>query len=198
MQKRLDTIAEHATNVDAFQQALSHITSATAKRATQPGVEPRPSLPRRGTSGSKPAFPPVKLKPAATLQLPPILQEALRNAGASFQEDSIETLKQSLTTLRLERDGKLKDHFAATSSSTHSTLAARLEKAYGDQSAILDALYLHTPYSQVHLTNSKLDEGMKKTDRELEIAERSLLRSEADELNLSDPKVRAFIGKYGS
>jgi hypothetical protein len=198
MQKRLDTITDHAGEIDEFQQTLGHISAAASKRTITPDAEARPVLTRRGTSGSKAAFPPLKLKPTKSLELPPVLQEALRHAGVSFSQDSIEALRDSLTKLQIEKDEKLRDHFTAASTATHDTLAERLEKAYGDQSAILSALYLHAPYSQVHLTDPKLEEDLKQTDKELELADHELLRSEVNEVTLSDPKVMAFISKYGS
>ncbi|KAF2648862.1 hypothetical protein K491DRAFT_669861 [Lophiostoma macrostomum CBS 122681] len=197
MQKRLDTIANHMTDVDEFHQTLGHISSAASARTIAPVTEARPTLPRRGTSDSRAAFPPVKLKPSKSLDLPPVLQEALRHAGVFFSQDSIESLRENLTRFQMEKNEKLRDQFTAVSTSMHDTLADRLEKAYGDQSAILSALYLHAPYAQVYLTDPKLEENLKQTDKELELAEQELLKSEASELNLGDPKVMAFVAKYG-
>jgi hypothetical protein len=45
--------------------------------------------------------------------------------------------------------------------------------------------------------NPELDEQLKAMELELENKDRELLDAEGSELSLSDPKVRAFIGKYG-
>jgi hypothetical protein len=63
--------------------------------------------------------------------------------------------------------------------------------------AILSALYKHAPFQQASLTDPELDEQLKAMELELENKDRELLDAEGSELSLSDPKVRAFIAKYG-
>lgn len=139
----------------------------------------------------------VKLKPAKGLDLPVALQDALRHVGVSFNHDNIESLQDSLVQAQLERTRKLQDHFESTSTSSHEALAHRASKADADLSIISSTLYKHTPFRQVNLTNPKLDEQLKAMERELERKDRELLEAEGSELSLGDPKVRAFIAKYG-
>lgn len=139
----------------------------------------------------------VKLKPTKTFDLPAALQDALRHAGISFHHDSIEALQESLVQAQLERDKKLQDHFESSSISTHDRLAERSSKADGDLRVILNVLYKHTPFQQVNLTKASLDAQLKAMERELEEKDRELLEAEGNELSLSDPKVKAFIAKYG-
>ena len=139
----------------------------------------------------------VKLKPTKTLDLPAALQDALRHAGIPFNQDSIEGLQDSLIHAQLERDKKLHDHYKSASTATHDRLAERSSKADGDLSVIHDALYKHTPFQQVNLTNPRLEQQLKSVEKQLEEKDRELLDAEGNELSLSDPKVRTFVAKYG-
>ena len=198
MGKRLDTITATTTDVGEFQQALTHIGDAASKRLPNPHTA-RPTPPRRRTtSGPSLAFTPmVKLKPTKTLDLPAALQDALRHAGIPFNQESIEALQDSLIHAQLEREQKLHDHYESTSTSIHDRLAERSSKADGDLRIIHDALYKHTSFQQVSLTNPLLEKQLKSMEKELEQKDHQLLEAEGNELSLSDPKVRAFIAKYG-
>ncbi|KAF1976345.1 hypothetical protein BU23DRAFT_528810 [Bimuria novae-zelandiae CBS 107.79] len=198
MAKRLDTVTEYTQNVDEFQQALAQINQAAAKRVPKPELAaPRPPH-RRTASGRNSIFSPaLKLKPSQALDLPPALQDALRHANVSFNQDSIEALQESLTTIQLERTKKLQDHYDSASISTQGILAERLSKADSELRSILGPLYKQTPFRQVNLTDAKLEKELKKIDRELEEANEQLLSAEAQEMSLDDPKVRAFVAKYG-
>lgn len=61
----------------------------------------------------------------------------------------------------------------------------------------MDALYAHTPFQEVSLTDPKLDAQLKAIQRELDDREGELLEAEGNELSLGDARVRAFIAKYG-
>jgi hypothetical protein len=158
MAKRLDTITNSAKDVDGFQQALAHVNDAASKRLPDVHIA-RPTPPRRRTT-SEPlsAFTPmVKLNPKKTLDLPSALQDALRHAGIPFNQDSVEALRDSLIRTQLEREKKLQDHYESTSTSTHERIAERASKADSDVRVILDALYKHTSFQQVRLTNGRLE-----------------------------------------
>ncbi|KAF2714242.1 hypothetical protein K504DRAFT_368685 [Pleomassaria siparia CBS 279.74] len=198
MGKRLDTVTTHMENVDDFQQALAHVKAAASQRMPAADTEALTMPRRRTTSGPKSnLFTAIKLKPTKSLDLPPVLQDALRQAGISFNQDSVEALQDSLVRTQLEREKKLENHYVSASSSTHERLAERLDKADVDSRTILDALYSHTPFSQVHLTNPELEKQLKELEKEMEESDHKLLSAESNQLSLSDPKVRAFIGKYG-
>jgi hypothetical protein len=139
----------------------------------------------------------VKLKPSKTLDLPVALQDALRHAGIPFNQDSIEALQDSLIRAQAEREGKLREHYASTSTSTHDKLAQRSSKADADLRVIFDALFKHTPFQQVHLTDAQLDRQLRDVEAEVERNNHELLEAEGNVLSLSDPKVRAFVKKYG-
>ncbi|KAF1960700.1 hypothetical protein CC80DRAFT_523052 [Byssothecium circinans] len=198
MGKRLDTVTAYTDNVDQFQQAIAHISDATTQRIPNPNAEPITPPRRRATSGPKSAFSPaLKLKPSKSIDLPPALQDALRHANISVNHDSIESLLNTLTKTQIERSTRLREHYDSSSPSTHGTLAARSSKADGDLRSVLSSLYSHTPFQRVHLTNPKLDEELKRMERELEKANDELLSAETNELSLDDAKVRRFIAKYG-
>lgn len=198
MGKRLDTITNHTKNVDEFQQAVAHISSAASQRMPDPNAEATTPARKRATSGPKSAFSPgVKLKPSKALDLPPALSEALRHANISVNHENLDALVASLHEVQLEREKKLQEHYDSSSSATHGTLAERLSKADGDLRSILGTLYSHTPFQQVNLSDPKLENELKHVERELEDANDQLLSAEASELSLSDPKVRSFIAKYG-
>lgn len=198
MGKRLDTVTAYTRNVDEFQQALTHISEAAAKRIPDANGEPATPARKRTISTPKSAFSPaIKLKPSKSLDLPPALQEALRHASISFNQDSVDALLDSLSNIQLERNTKLQDHYSSSSSSAHENLAERFSKADGELKTILNALYSHTPFQQVQLTNPKLENRLGNMEKELEKADQQLLEAEANELSLSDAKVRSFIGKYG-
>jgi hypothetical protein len=197
MSRRLDTVTSHTDNVHEFQQALEHINSAAQQRISDLNTEALTPSRRRATSGLKGTFPPVKLKPTKPLDLPKAVQDALRYAGVSFNQNNVEALGESLVKTQLEREKKLDEHYASASSSTQETLAERLGKADGDLKPIVDALYAHTPFSTVDLVDSERETQLKEMERELQNADHELLNAEAGELSLSDPKVRAFVSKYG-
>jgi hypothetical protein len=198
MGKRLDTVAGYTRDVDEFQQALVHIEGAAKQRMPTPGEEPSATARTRAISRSNSAFSPAfKLKPSKSLDLPPAVQDALRHAHISSNHDSIEALLASLSKVQLERENRLQEHYDTSSSSVHGTLAERLSRADGDLKTILKGLYLHTPFQQVHLNNPELEDELKRLEMELDEANDQLLSAEANELSLSDPKVRAFIAKYG-
>ena len=198
MGKRLDIITSYAKHLDDFQQALTHVSNAASERMPDPNAEALTPSRKRATSGPKSnLFSAIKLKPTKSLDLPPALQDALRHAGVSFNQENVSALRDSLIRIQLEREKKLEEHFISTSSSTHERLAERFGKADVDLRTILDALYSHTPFSQIHLTNPALDEQMKALERELEDSDHKLMRAETDQLSLGDPKVKAFVSKYG-
>ncbi|KAJ4291729.1 hypothetical protein N0V90_009624 [Kalmusia sp. IMI 367209] len=197
MAKRLDTVTDYTKNVDEFQQALAQVGEAATKRMPSALTEVAKPEKKRVTSGRNSIFSPaLKLKPTQTLNLPPALQDALRHANVSFNHDSIGALQDSLVQVQLERAKKLQNHYDSASTSTRSILAERLSKADGDLGMILGPLYKHTPFQQVNLTDARLEKELKKMERELDDANEQLLSAEANELSLSDPKVRAFIAKY--
>lgn len=198
MAKRLDTVNEYTKDVDEFQQALAHISQAAANRMPSTNIDiVKPEI-RRKTSGRNSIFSPaLKLKPTKSLNLPPALQDAFRHANISCNEDSIETLHESLAKIQIERTKKVQDHYDSASKSTQAILAERLSKADADVRSILGPLYKHTPFQQVRLTDAKLESELRKMDKELDEANEQLISAEADELSLDDPKVKAFISKYG-
>lgn len=199
MGKRLDTVATSTQDCDEFQQALGHVQAAAARRMPEmdaPAAAPTPAHKRAKPSAT--AFTPVaKLRPNSALDLPVALQDALRHAGISFNHDNMESLQDSLLQAQLERGKKLQDHYESTATGTHEKLAERSSKADADLEVLLGALYKHAPFRSVSLTNAKLDVQLRKMEAELEDRDRDLLDAEGSELSLSDPKVRAFVAKYG-
>lgn len=197
MSKRLDTINSHTQNINEFQQALKHIHGAALERLPETSTEALSPSRKRAPSNTKSAFPPVKLKPTKSMSLPPALQDALRYAGVSFNTDSIEALRSSLIKTQLERETKLADHYTSAAHSTHDQIAERLDKVDADSRAILEALYAHTPFASVQLKDPGVERILRETEGKIETAEMELLGLEASELTLGDPKVRAFVEKYG-
>jgi hypothetical protein len=169
------------------------------KRA--PETHPAPSSPsklkRAHSSNAKSPFPTIKLKPTQSIALPPALQDALRHAGLSFNSDSIDALRSSLMETQLQREKKLAEHYASATRSTHDQLSERLGKADTDTNVILDALYAHTPFATVQLRDPVVERKIAETEGKIEDAEMQLLGLEASELSLGDPKVKAFVEKYG-
>jgi hypothetical protein len=197
MSKRLNVVTTGTQDNDEFQQAFAHIQAAAAKRMPETHIPAATPLLRRMTSNTSAFTPMLKLKPTKSLDLPVALQDALRHAGISFAHDSIESLQDSLTQAQLERAKKLQDHYESTATSTHDRLAMRSSKADVDMRVIVDALYKHTPFQQVSLTDPGFEEQIRGMERELEEKDRELLDAEGSELSLSDPRVRAFVAKYG-
>ncbi len=197
MVKRLDIVSAASTDADEFQQAMAHISQAATKRMPDVHAQRPTPVKRRTSSAPLSAFTPMKLKPTKTLDLPVALQDALGHVGVSFYKDSLEGLQDTLIQTQIEREKKAQEHFRATATTTHELVAERASKADGDLRLIMDALYAHTPFHQVSLTNAKLEAQLKAMDRELDQKERELLEAEGNEISLGDPKVRAFITKYG-
>lgn len=198
MSKRLDIVSASSTDADEFQQAIAHINQAATKRMPDVHAHRPTPVKRRTSSVPLSAFTPMaKLKPTASLALPAALQDALRHAGISFYQDSLEGLQDTLIQTQNERDKKTEEHFQATATTTHEQVAERSSKADRDLDVIMNALHAHTPFQQVSLTNPKLEAQLKAMDRELDQKEGELLEAEGSEISLSDPKVRRFIAKYG-
>ncbi|KAJ8110541.1 hypothetical protein OPT61_g6648 [Boeremia exigua] len=197
MVKRLDIVSAASTDADEFQQAMAHVSQAATKRMPDVHAQRPTPVKRRTSSVPLSAFTPMsKLKPPKALDLPVALQDALRHAGVSFHKDSLEGLQDTLIQTQAEREKKTQEHFRATATTTHEQIAERSSKADSDLRLIMDALYAHTPFQQVSLTNPKLEAQLKAMDRELDQKERELLEAEGSEISLGDPKVRAFIAKY--
>ncbi|ORY11314.1 hypothetical protein BCR34DRAFT_565430 [Clohesyomyces aquaticus] len=197
MSKRLDTVAEHTTNVDEFRHALNHVKQAANQRIPNPHVEVLTPRKRTSSTAKSPMSTMVKLKPSRGVDLPPALEDALRHAGVSFNHESISALREALMNTQLEREKKLADHYSTTAASTHQSVAEVFGKADVDLRLILDALYSHTPFRQIHLVDPKREERLKQIEIDLEDMDRKLLSAESNELSMSDPRVRAFISKYG-
>lgn len=197
MSKRLDTVGTYTKDLGGFQQALAHVNEAAVQRMPDSETAAVAPISRRATVGAKPAFSPVfKLKPTRTIDLPSVLQDALRHVNVSFDHDSLAGLQESLAEVQLERTSKLQHHYDSASASTQEVLAERLTKADNDLRSIMKPLYTHTPFQQVHLTNPRLEEELRKLDKELEEADEQLCAAEVNELSLSDSRVRAFVAKY--
>ncbi|KAH8729043.1 hypothetical protein GQ44DRAFT_756929 [Phaeosphaeriaceae sp. PMI808] len=199
MGKRLDTITTSTKDVNEFQQALVQVSDAASKRLPDThNVQKTTPSKRRTTSGPLSAFTPlVKLRPTKTLDLPAALQDALRHVGIPFNQDTMESLQDTLLQTQLQQEKKLQDHYESTSTSTHDRLAERTSKADKDTQAITHALYQFTSFRQVCLTNSRLEAQMESVERQVKDGQGALLEAEGNELRLSDPKVKAFIAKYG-
>lgn len=197
MGKRLNTVAASTQDCDEFRQALAHVQAAATKRMPEIHA-PAPTPAHRRMKSSTSAFTPmVKLKPNQALDLPVALQDALRHAGISFYHDNIESLQDSLMQAQLEHSKKLQDQYESTATTTHDKFAERSSKADADMNVIMSALYKHAPFQTVSLTNPKLDAQLKAMEAELEDKDRELLDAEGTQLSLDDPKVRAFVAKYG-
>lgn len=197
MGKRLDIIAGTSTEVDEFQQAFAHINMAAAKRVPDShAAVATPSL-RRMTSGTSAFTPMVKLRPTKNLDLPESLQDAFRHAGVSYNHTGIESLQDSLISAQFQRHVKLQDHYKTACISGHDSLAERLFQAEGDLKKMSSILYQHTPYQTVSLCSPEIEKQLTSMDRQLQVKDGELLEAEGNELSLSDPKVRAFIAKYG-
>jgi hypothetical protein len=197
MGKRLNTVTTSTQDSDEFQQAFVHIQAAAAKRMPETPLPAATPLLRRMTSNTSAFTPMLKLKPSKTIDLPVALQNALRYTGISFALDSIESLQDSLTQAQLERAKKLQDHYESTATSTHDRLAERSNKADADMRVIVDALHKHTPFQQISLMDLVLEEQIRSMERGLEEKEEELLDAEGSEVSLGDPRVRAFVAKYG-
>lgn len=198
MSKRLGTVSDSTKDVDDFQQALADVGEAASKRLPDSHAG-RPTTPRRRTT-SQPSLaftPMVKLKPTKALDIPVALHDALRHAGISFAQDSIEALGDSLLQARLERDQKLRDHYQSSSLAEHDKIAERSSTADSDMRVIVDALFKHRSFQHVHLANPRLEKQLQDMERDLEAKNHELLDAENNELSLGDPRVRAFIAKYG-
>jgi hypothetical protein len=126
-----------------------------------------------------------------------VLQDALRQAGVSFNHDSIETLQDSLIQIQQERDRKLLDHYETTAISIHDKLAERSSILDANIQIITEGLYMYSQFHQTNLSNPRLQDNLEKLERELEQKDQDLLEAEGSEVRLDDPRVRAFITKYG-
>ena len=198
MSKRLDIISASSKDADEFQQAITHISEAASRRMPDMHAQRPTTAKRRTSSVPLSAFTQMtKLRPTPSLDLPVALQDALRHAGIPFSHDSLEALQDTVIEAQAEREKKVKEHFHTTAMTTHEQLAERLSKADRDLRTVMDALYAHTPFQQVSLTNPKLDAQLKAMERELDNKDLELLEAEGNGLSLSDPKVRAFIAKHG-
>jgi len=198
MTKRLQIVDDRAQQANDFHLALEHIGRAATEKSQVPQTEQLESPRKRALSTAKSLFPPVTLKPSSALHIPPAVEEALRNAGISFNLSSAETLQETLAQVGLEREQKLRDHYSSASSTAQQTLADVVGKADVELLALTHALYSYTPFQTVHLANPSLEQQMDDREQELEAADQSLLTTETSELSLTDPKVKAFIGKWGS
>lgn len=197
MANRFTTLTTHTKTIDEFQQALNHMHTVASVRLPAAAAETISPVKRHAPSASKSGFPLIKLKPSKALDIPPALQDALRNAGVSFNQDSIDALRESLVQTQLEREKKLAEHYASATASTHDQLAERLGKADVDRRVILDALYAHTPFASAQLVDPKVERELRKAEQDVLDAEQELMNAETNELSLDDSRVRAFISKYG-
>lgn len=197
MGNRFNTLTAHTTTIDEFQRALNHMHTVASERIPAATTDPVSPVKRHAPSTSKSGFPLIKLKPSKALDIPVALQDALRNAGVSFNQDSIEALRESLVKTELEREKKLAEHYASATASTHDQLAERLGKADADRQVILDALFAHTPFASAQLVDPKLERKLRKAEQDVLDAEQELMNAETNELSLDDSRVRAFISKYG-
>jgi len=197
MSERLELITEGTRSSDEFQQALAHVQEAAEKRIPPvPVAAPTPSTNR--TASNPLAFTPMtKLPPSKALDLPITIQDALRYAGVSLNHSTIEDLQDCILHVQLEKEQKLRDQYDSVATCTHEKLAERLHAVDRDLEVILSVLYKHTPFAQVNLTSPQLTKQLETMELELEQKEGELLEAESNELSLSDPKVRAFIAKYG-
>ncbi|KAF2196410.1 hypothetical protein GQ43DRAFT_484974 [Delitschia confertaspora ATCC 74209] len=198
MSKRLRIVDDHAKGVNDFQLALEHISQAAAKKLEDSvsGVE---STPRARAGSKRPSLlsPLVALKPPKRIELPPAVEDALRHAGISIDQNSMEELQETLTKAQHEREKKLSEHYASDSSSAQGTLADVIGKADVDLAGVIASLYKYTPFQTVHMMDPDIEKRMEKREKELKEADRELLTAEAHQLSLGDPKVQAFVNKYG-
>ncbi|KAF2012983.1 hypothetical protein BU24DRAFT_494881 [Aaosphaeria arxii CBS 175.79] len=197
MAKRLDIVSNHAKDVHEFQHAFALVREEAAKRMPEPIAEtPKSSRKRTISRPSLDFTPAVKFKPAKNLDLPPSVQDALRHAGVSFSQDSLEELQESLSRTLIERQEKLAQHYESATVTAHDKLAERFDKADAELRDILDAVYADTKFKTVRLTDEQLEAEMKTLEEQLEEGEQKLLVAETESLSMEDPKVKAFVEKY--
>lgn len=198
MSDRLDVINKEATKLDGFMQALEHVNKAASQRMVDPSKENMAASRKRTGSAPKSILsPPMKMRPTKTIKLPAVVEDALRQAGVAFHQDSVDALRETLAKAQLERHQKLEEQYSAASSSTHEILAEVLGKADADLRAILDALYCNTDYRTVSFSDKSLDERLKKLEAELEDVDHNIMNAESEELSTGEEKVARFIQKWG-
>jgi hypothetical protein len=111
--------------------------------------------------------------------------EILGHYGIRIPADSAtapEAVSQALRSAVLERQSRLQDLSKSTESSITAQVAEAINLADGELQTLLGALYAYSPYSTVHLADSKVKQRLEHLDHEIESLGDGIKRLDVDRL----------------
>jgi hypothetical protein len=111
--------------------------------------------------------------------------EILGHYGIRFQADSAtdpKAVSQALRSAVFERQSRLQDLSRSTELSITAQVAEAISLADGELQTLMGALYAYSPYSTVHLADSKVKQRLEHLDHEIESLGDGIKRLDVDRL----------------
>jgi hypothetical protein len=111
--------------------------------------------------------------------------EILGHYGIRIQAETAtnpETVSQTLQSALLERQSRLQELSKSTELSIAAQVAESINLADGESQTLMSALRAYSPYSTVHLTDSKVKQRLEHLDHEIEKLGDGIKRLDTDRL----------------
>jgi hypothetical protein len=181
--QRTEDLASCTQDALAYNSAITQVSDALAKTLPPPTQPPtrldrKPST--RGPSPTKVMNPILHRQGAKDPAL-----EILGHYGIRFQADSAtdpKAVSQALRSAVFERQSRLQDLSRSTELSITAQVAEAISLADGELQTLMGALYAYSPYSTVHLADSKVKQRLEHLDHEIESLGDGIKRLDVDRL----------------
>ncbi|KAI4856722.1 hypothetical protein E4T45_01805 [Aureobasidium sp. EXF-8846] len=188
--RTLDELANKTENLAsciqdtlAYTSAVTQVSDALAKTLPPP-IQPSSRPDRKPSTRS--ASPMKAANPILHRQgnKDPAM-DILGHYGIRIQVEAAtdpKTVSQTLQSTVLERQSRLQDLSRSTELSVAAQVAESINLADGELQTLMSALHAYTPYSTVHLTDSKVKQRLEHLDHEIEKLGDSIKRLDVDRL----------------
>jgi hypothetical protein len=180
---KTEDLASCTQDALAYTSAVTQVSDALAKTLPPP-IQPSSRLDRRpstrGASPSKAANPILHRQGNKDPAL-----EILGHYGIRIQAGPAtdpETVSRTLQSAVLERQSRLQDLSKSTELSIAAQVAESTNLADGELQSLMSALHAYSPYSTVHLTDSKVKQRLEYLDHEIEKLGDGIKRLDVDRL----------------
>jgi hypothetical protein len=180
---KTEDLASCTQDTLAYTSAVTQVSDAVTKTLPPP-IQPSSRLDRK--SSTRGASPTKAMNPILHRQgtKDPAL-EILGHYGIWIHAEvatNPKTVSQTLQSAVRERQSRLQDLSNSTELSTAAQVAESINLADGELQTLTSALHAYSPYSTVHLTDSKAKQRLEHLDHEIEKLGDGIKRLDVDRL----------------
>lgn len=181
--QKTEELASCTQDALAYTSAITQVSDALNKTLPPPTQPPsrldrKPST--RGPSPTKAMNPILHRQGAKDPALEILGYYGIRIPTESGTDP--EVVSQALRSAVLERQSRLRDLSKSTELSIAAQVAESINLADGELQTLMEALYAYSPYSTVHLADSKVKQRLEHLDHDIEKLGNGIKRLDVDRL----------------